>query len=76
MRVIPSLISTETDLISNHFVLDDQIGAEAGIDSDALIDNRDRLLADDPESTPRREAAKTQTPGGRGIGTWRQFPNC
>jgi hypothetical protein len=28
----------------NHFLLDDQVGAEAGVDADFLVDHRDRLL--------------------------------
>ena len=39
----------------DHFVFDDQIGPESGIDSDGLIDDRDRLLA----LTLRRRAMQT-----------------
>jgi hypothetical protein len=32
----------------DHLVLDDQVGPESGVDADALIDHRDRLLPNCP----------------------------
>src|ERR1035438_6195845 len=35
----------------NHLVLDDQVDAEAGVDADILVDHRDRLLPQGPETS-------------------------
>ena len=38
--------------LHDHFVFDDQIGPEPGVDADVLLDYRDRLLARGTESSP------------------------